>query len=519
MPTNTKPKSTATKRTRKGKGGAVPNSKRPKNAARFNPQTGNTTLNGAAACDIPDIGHYSEESIGVACTREQLIDVETLTHYVCSLGANVELKKACKALLEGCEVTETNTAGEPELIGKVKVEYMHQIVNSRIYPARYNWWNDIFSQQRDARGAAGWRIYVDLDMENCFPVLLEFLCTKHGILAPKLMEYNKKRDEYIGQVIAHYQPKASNQRKATKALFSAGYNGAGKDFISNWREEHSVHKDIDDHPFVVGFFSQNSEVAKKLIVEHYNDVLDEVKAAMPHKDRPIQTALHCVLARLETQCRDTVERVANNQTISPNLRVRMDSAQHDGAYFRVDTSFEGRDWYRRHAENMKEFDWGKLCEHMSAAIKEEHGYTVTVVVKKSIKKPEPFGGTSIFRISDFVPNLPFKRQMNWLNRHFCMLAGQGTDGVAKIEYVPGSDNIHEAVTQPTSSFKQTFAGMMVPVSMLEGKHPATPSVAEGPLDEGPDEGTFETAADGSHDDPNEASEDDHAEIKSPGPSS
>jgi hypothetical protein len=118
-----------------------------------------------------------------------------------------------------------------------------------------------------------------------------------------------------------------------------------------------------------------------------------------------------------------------------------------------------------------------------------------------------------------VPNLPFKRQMNWLNRHFCMLAGQGTDGVAKIEYVPGSDNIHEAVTQPTSSFKQTFAGMMVPVSMLEGKHPATPSVAEGPLDEGPDEGTFETAADGSHDDPNEASEDDHAEIKSPGPSS
>jgi hypothetical protein len=108
MSTATKSKSTATKR--KGKGGSFPNSKRPKNAAPFNPQTRNATLNGTAACDIPDIGNYSEESIGVACTREQLIDVETLTHHVRSLGANVELKKACKAVWEAYEMIETYTA-------------------------------------------------------------------------------------------------------------------------------------------------------------------------------------------------------------------------------------------------------------------------------------------------------------------------------------------------------------------------------------------------------------------------
>jgi hypothetical protein len=450
--------------------GAKPDPKRSRPSVPNTTNWPRTNAIASTACDDPTVATWLEESGNEAGTREQLIDVDTLRRHMYRLGGEDKAKKACKALLAACKIVTVYTDVEPELIGRVNVRYMHQVVKSRIYPARNNWWHDIFSQRKDARAAAGSRIYVDLDIENCFPVFLEFLCKKHSIEAPELVEYNAKREEYIVQIIEHYQPQASgansDPRRAVKSLFSAGYNGAGKDFIAKWREEHSVRKDIEDHPFVNDFFLQNSEVAETLITGHCKDVLDEVKLAMPHKERPVQTALHCVLARMETRCRDTMERVAGEHN------VRMDSPQHDGSYCRLDTPIEGRDWYRKHTESMKKFDWDKLCKRMSEAIKAEHGYTVTVA-RKPINKPRQSSGTSIFRFADFVPNLPLGIQMEWMNRHFRMIVGQGTDSVAKITYLTDTDRIESVVTQPIGSFKQTFAGMMLPSSTLEEEPIAT----------------------------------------------
>jgi hypothetical protein len=441
----TKPASASTKRKGAGRNNAVSRTKRQR--------LGTST---------------PQESGTVARTHEQLVDVDTLLRYVWSLGDEPKLKetkKICKKLLEACDdiISSYDEAGARRMIGKVKVEYAHQTVESRIYPARHNWYSDLFSQCGAARRAAGGAIYVDLDIENCFPVLLEFLCDEHHLDAPRLKEYNADREALIAEAIEHYRPEPSEERpterKAVKALFSAGYNSAGKDFVSRWRDEHSVDPDIEEHEFVTAFFKENSRVADRLIKTHYPQVLEEVKASMPHKCRPVKTALHCVLARMETECRDQMEKVAIEH------HVRVDSPQHDGAYFRLDTPLEGHDWYGRHFEKMRAFDWAKLCTQMNGAIKEKYRYPVTVTVKADIQEPDgdlPIS-TCVFRQSDFVRNLPLPYQMGWMNRHFVMLTGRSTDGVAKLTYAPDSDKIEGHAVQAISSFRSTFAGMAVEI--------------------------------------------------------
>jgi hypothetical protein len=412
-----------------------------------------------------------EESSRLACNREQLIDIETLWRHACSLGDYPHLKAEkikCKKLIENCEIVTNYSSGSSTLIGRVNVEYRHQVVEARIYPARYNWCNDIFNQSKKsgARIAAGGRIYVDLDIENCFPVFLEFLCDKYSIAAPKLKDYNSNREMHIRNVITHYQP--TDSRQAAKALFSSGYNGAGKDFISNWRREQLVDSRISDHEFVVEFFQQNSDVANILITRHYPEVLEDVKSNMIHKSRPVQTALHCVLARMETECRDTMEQLAKAQTISADVNIRMDSLQHDGAYFRVDTPLDVHDWYTVHERNMRAFNWTKLCVDMSTGILEEHGYPVRVTLKQDMQVAK-YNLTSVFRQSDFMSNLPLRVLMEWMNRHFVMMSDRGNNGVVKLRYAPGSEMIANHVTEAVASFQVTFAGMMMKVPVNEAE--------------------------------------------------
>jgi hypothetical protein len=430
--------------------------------------SGNTTLSDTQPSDVDDFENYDAESSSIVCNREQLVDIETLWRHACSLGDYPHLKAEkikCKKLIEKCEIVTNYSTNAASLIGKVNVEYRHQIVEARIYPARYNWCNEIFNQSNKsgARAAAGGRIYIDLDIENCFPVFLEFLCDKHSIPAPNLRDYNANREAYIQSVIVHYQP--TGLRQAAKSLFSAGYNGAGKDFVSNWRIENLVDTSIAEHEFVVEFFQQNSDVARTLITQHYSDVLTDVKSNMPHKKRPVQTALHCVLARMETRCRDTMERIANAQTISTHVNIRMDSLQHDGAYFRVDTPLDVRDWYAVHEKSMRAFNWEKLCDDMSNAIKTKHGYPVRVTVKKGIQV-QKYNLTSVFRQSDFMCNLPLRVLMDWMNRHFVMMSDRGNNGVVKLRYAPGSEMIANHVTEAVASFQVTFAGMMMQVPIL-----------------------------------------------------
>jgi hypothetical protein len=416
--------------------------------------------------DIDDLENYDAECSNLACTREQLIDIETLWRHACSLGDYLKAEKTkCKKLIEKCEIVTNYSTNTCSLIGKVNVEYRHQIVEARIYPARDNWCNEIFNQSKKsgARAAAGGRIYVDLDIENCFPIFLEFLCDKHKIAAPVLKDYNANREVHIQNVIMHYQP--TDSRQAAKALFSAGYNGAGKDFVSKWRGENLVDTSIAEHEFVVQFFQQNSDVANIIITQHYSDVLKDVKSNMAHKKRPVQTALHCVLARMETRCRDTMEQIARAQTISTDVNIRMDSLQHDGAYFRVDTPLGVRDWYTVHGKSMRAFDWVKLCEEMSNAIKATHGYPVRVTVKKDTEVKK-YNLTSEFNQSDFMSNLPLHVLMDWMNRHFVMISERGNNGVVKLRYAPGSEMIANHVIETAASFQVTFAGMMMQVPIL-----------------------------------------------------
>jgi len=48
------------------------------------------------------------------------------------------------------------------------------------------------------RHTIGKMYHIDLDVKNCHPILLEQLCSRHGIQVPDvLVEYNTNRDQYI----------------------------------------------------------------------------------------------------------------------------------------------------------------------------------------------------------------------------------------------------------------------------------------------------------------------------------
>lgn len=61
--------------------------------------------------------------------------------------------------------------------------------------------------------------YVDLDIVNCHPVLLQYLCKKHGFAHAQLTEYIKNRDKYITD---------GPDRDIFKEAFLCATNGGGK---------------------------------------------------------------------------------------------------------------------------------------------------------------------------------------------------------------------------------------------------------------------------------------------------
>ena len=71
----------------------------------------------------------------------------------------------------------------------------------------------LFSIRREIRHTLAKGHYIDIDIENCHPVLLLQICEANNIRCKYLKKYVTKRDEYLKEVMDQYNVDRDNAKK------------------------------------------------------------------------------------------------------------------------------------------------------------------------------------------------------------------------------------------------------------------------------------------------------------------
>jgi len=122
----------------------------------------------------------------------------------------------------------------------------------------------IGSMPREIRGTLAQDHYVDIDINNCHPVLMVQLCDKYNIECNELRNYVKNRDEYLKRVMDDFQV----DRDAAKVLFlQLMYGGSYK----SWCTDHDIDKKIPN--WLNDFISDIVHIYPELL-KHYEKEIE-----------------------------------------------------------------------------------------------------------------------------------------------------------------------------------------------------------------------------------------------------
>ena len=125
------------------------------------------------------------------------------------------------------------------------------------------------SLPREIRGTLASDYYIDIDINNCHPVLLVQLCDKYKINCSSLRNYVNNRDEYLLRVMQEFQC----TRDDAKVLFlELMYGGSYKSWAS------SIETDKSEPVWLLDIINNIKSVYPALL-EHYKD---EIKLLEEH---------------------------------------------------------------------------------------------------------------------------------------------------------------------------------------------------------------------------------------------
>lgn len=127
----------------------------------------------------------------------------------------------------------------------------------------------LFSIRREIRHTLAKKYFVDIDIENCHPVILLNICEKNDIDCEYLEKYVKNRNEYLAKVMETYNVK----RDAAKNLFiRLLFFGT----FEAWGEENKISDDAVELKFIKKFAKELAEIGK-VIVENNPDLVKLIK--------------------------------------------------------------------------------------------------------------------------------------------------------------------------------------------------------------------------------------------------
>ena len=179
----------------------------------------------------------------------------------------------------------------------IKVEYQFTVPKfGRVYVRKPYY--SIGSLPREIRGTLASDYYVDIDINNCHPVLLVQLCDSYKIECSALQDYVNNRDEYLKRVMDEYEC----SRDDAKVLFlELMYGGSYQTWAS------SIGTDKKEFTWITDLVNSIKHVYPELL-KHYEDKVKLLEEnGKPEKKTNREAALvSWILQDIERQILDTM---------------------------------------------------------------------------------------------------------------------------------------------------------------------------------------------------------------------
>lgn len=176
-----------------------------------------------------------------------------------------------------------NFSNEKEQLYKY-IEY----INDGIIKVKYNKTNDmddwgrvfplhslgLYSIRRQIRHTLAKDYYIDIDIENCHPVILYQLCEQKNVSAKALKKYIKHRNDYLNMVsecfLMHIEDKHERRDKAKnlfiRLLFFGNIDNWIKDNNLTANTDYAYHEDLMN--FLKKFTYELSQIGKQIIADN-----------------------------------------------------------------------------------------------------------------------------------------------------------------------------------------------------------------------------------------------------------
>jgi len=114
--------------------------------------------------------------------------------------------------------------------GEATVNYIQSLKYGRVFPKNAL---GLFSIRREIRHTLARDFYIDIDIENCHPVLLYQLCLNNNIQCEKLKYYIENRAQLLNEVMRAYNVVKDQAKQLFIQLLYFG-------FFESWCKKHNI---------------------------------------------------------------------------------------------------------------------------------------------------------------------------------------------------------------------------------------------------------------------------------------
>jgi phage/plasmid-associated DNA primase len=154
---------------------------------------------------------------------------------------------------------------------KVKYNKVRSLVYGRVF---VNHSIGLFACRREIRQTLTKNNYIDIDIKNCFPVLIDNIIKQNGITSEYINKYVENRDKYLTEVMLYYDVDYETAKKFFLIVSHGGSFNTWKDKIPNFDKNKKIME------FMKGYY----EELQDFMTYVYNANPDLVEQVKKRKD-------------------------------------------------------------------------------------------------------------------------------------------------------------------------------------------------------------------------------------------
>ncbi len=232
-------------------------------------------------------------------TLYEPVDVKILDKLINSDLLKVEFHNP---LCKGYENEKQLLLSYKKLIKKGKAEVKYNkakgIKYGRVNPHKAL---GLFSIRREIRHTLAKGTFIDIDIENCHPVILLQICEANDIETKYLKKYVNKRQRYLDEVMENYKV---SRDEAKRLFIRLLYFGKFNSWINSC--EHTTQKkEIEELPFIQNFALELNQIGTK-ILEANPDLRKEVEKRKDNNYNLIGSVVSYFLQEYENRILEAV---------------------------------------------------------------------------------------------------------------------------------------------------------------------------------------------------------------------